>query len=653
MSQTIADGLQSIINAKTDIDGAVEAKGGIVTKGLENSADDIMTIPNGEGPSYRSAVLWDYTTDNDGTIPYEPFIGTLHDSINNYDAIQIEMVSYRDDLDTSDWNATMFSPIIPVYVLNNSLKNNYFNHTSFETRSTNWYIKDTTIQKVVTNLSDTNGLVRLYGIKFYGGGGTVADEDALIELVDSGAKNLSEWAGGTTETDDSFVVQNEPITLKQGTYVISFDTTADSGSCEVVFSDANDNVGSHTFDNISSSTLSSEITLTADAIKFNLFTTKAATITNFMICTKAAWGMSHEYQPYRPSYQELYEQTETNAGILSQTYNSADCNISIYLCQDNGVGNRSTYYIADQSKMQFVVRYFGRLVRYWKDGVDYQKFRWSSVGLIATNNSTKKDMLTLDIPEVTNETYVKIFHPTDDDPMDDPDGTFTWRKSSVNVGDVWYIRPHIEYTDLETGMEYTMYGAVYKVTVGTPCTIECDTLSCTELTAREQANENNISSVQEQANWNSNNGVKNLAPVSIVEKISSSTGFTVQTNCRLTAGSYIISFNYTTTSSASPSFFDSNGNLEKQLPPVNGSGHKRLPFTVTSQDDIAGYYFYTFAAAKFENIMICPALIKDDTFEPYAMSNAELTAREQANENNISLLQEQVGYAISELEGVL
>ena len=144
-----------------------------------------------------------------------------------------------------------------------------------------------------------------------------ADEDALIELVDSGAKNLSEWAGGTTETDDSFVVQNEPITLKQGTYVISFDTTADSGSCEVVFYDENDNVGSHTFDNISSSKLSSEITLTADAIKFNLFTTKAATITNFMICTKAAWGISHEYQTYRPSYQELYEQTETNENTIS------------------------------------------------------------------------------------------------------------------------------------------------------------------------------------------------------------------------------------------------------------------------------------------------------------------------------------------------
>ena len=44
--QTIADGLQRIINAKTDIDGAIETKGGTVTKGLQNSDDDIMTITN-------------------------------------------------------------------------------------------------------------------------------------------------------------------------------------------------------------------------------------------------------------------------------------------------------------------------------------------------------------------------------------------------------------------------------------------------------------------------------------------------------------------------------------------------------------------------------------------------------------------------------
>jgi hypothetical protein len=44
---TIADRLERMIVAKEDIDTAVTEKGGIVTKGLENSDDDIASIPNG------------------------------------------------------------------------------------------------------------------------------------------------------------------------------------------------------------------------------------------------------------------------------------------------------------------------------------------------------------------------------------------------------------------------------------------------------------------------------------------------------------------------------------------------------------------------------------------------------------------------------
>ena len=121
---------------------------------------------SGGGGNYSITVLWDYTTDNSGTIPYEPFTGTLHDNINNYDAIQLEVVSSSGDLSSGGWDSTMFSAIMPVYVLNNSFKNNYFNYTSYETRSSRWYIKDTTVQKTTTNIGGTNGLVRVYGIKF-------------------------------------------------------------------------------------------------------------------------------------------------------------------------------------------------------------------------------------------------------------------------------------------------------------------------------------------------------------------------------------------------------------------------------------------------------------------------------------------------------
>lgn len=49
MSQTIADGLSHIIDAKTNIDNTITAKGGVVSKGLINTPTDIATIPSGGG----------------------------------------------------------------------------------------------------------------------------------------------------------------------------------------------------------------------------------------------------------------------------------------------------------------------------------------------------------------------------------------------------------------------------------------------------------------------------------------------------------------------------------------------------------------------------------------------------------------------------
>jgi hypothetical protein len=122
----------------------------------------------GGGGNFTVDILWDYVTDNSGTIPYQhPFTKTLRDNINNYDAIQIECISSSNDTSDPSWNATSFSPIIPVYEINNSFKNNYFNWTSYDNRASAWYIKDTTIKKIANNSgNNTNGLVRVYGIRY-------------------------------------------------------------------------------------------------------------------------------------------------------------------------------------------------------------------------------------------------------------------------------------------------------------------------------------------------------------------------------------------------------------------------------------------------------------------------------------------------------
>ena len=41
--------------------------------------------------------------------------------------------------------------------------------------------------------------------------------------------------------------------------------------------------------------------------------------------------------------------------------------------------------------------------------------------------------------------------------------TYTWTKTSVNPGDVWYVRAYVIYTDAE-GAEHTVYGDLFQFT---------------------------------------------------------------------------------------------------------------------------------------------------------------------------------------------
>lgn len=132
-----------------------------------------------------------------------------------------------------------------------------------------------------------------------------ADRAALIEIVDSGAKNLSNWYTGTAAADSTTIATAIPITYRSGDFVFSYNTSLTTGSITIGFRDANNTlVGSVQVDN---STKVKVAAIPSGAAKFNVFASKAGTYSNFMICSKAAWDISHEFQPYRPSYQELYE----------------------------------------------------------------------------------------------------------------------------------------------------------------------------------------------------------------------------------------------------------------------------------------------------------------------------------------------------------
>ena len=132
------------------------------------------------GGGSRSGVthteLWNYSVENAGTIKYGTTQDyTLRDNINNYDFILIENMSHSSDDTNTSWQATNHF-IFSVEELNSNKYNNYINFTSYDMRSSRFYIKDTTYKCTTANQGSTNGLVRLVGLKI---ASSIAVDDKL------------------------------------------------------------------------------------------------------------------------------------------------------------------------------------------------------------------------------------------------------------------------------------------------------------------------------------------------------------------------------------------------------------------------------------------------------------------------------------------
>ena len=127
------------------------------------------------------------------------------------------------------------------------------------------------------------------------------DRAALIEIVDSGAKNLSQWNAGT---GSGTIGSRVPISTNGGNFMVSFRSSASTGYITLGLKDANDETVAAVQIN-NSGTKIQEVEIPSNVVYFNVVSSVNAEYSNFMICTKAAWDISHAFQPYRPSYQEL------------------------------------------------------------------------------------------------------------------------------------------------------------------------------------------------------------------------------------------------------------------------------------------------------------------------------------------------------------
>lgn len=147
--------------------------------------------------------------------------------------------------------------------------------------------------------------------------------------------------------------------------------------------------------------------------------------------------------------------------------------------------------------------------------------------------------------------------------------------------------------------------------------------------AQITTNKNNISSVQEQANWNTNNGVKNICPYN---SGSTSGDGTVWNNLPIdiAAGTYSLSFSTDSTNSALV-LLAADG-LTEIFRKTYSTTTVNDTFTISTA--VKYIRLYIGVSKTVSNFMIHS--FGDDTFVPYAPSNAELYAMIQALQTQLS-----------------
>ena len=120
-----------------------------------------------------------------------------------------------------------------------------------------------------------------------------------------GAKNLTTITGGTTEVASRYIINNQPLTLTAGEYVISFKTSATTGANAVsLYNNNNQPIGTATIIN-GTGTVYGNISIAEESAIIFVFATVPETITEFMICTKTDWEKSPVYAPYAMSNVDL------------------------------------------------------------------------------------------------------------------------------------------------------------------------------------------------------------------------------------------------------------------------------------------------------------------------------------------------------------
>ena len=130
-----------------------------------------------------------------------------------------------------------------------------------------------------------------------------AIEAEIVAAEKAGAKNFCPY-NTLTASSAGTIINDQPISLPAGTYILTFKHTATAGSTAFRFSYNGTSVQSFTVNNTDTGSKIREFTLDSEVNQFRVYTAVANTYTEVMIRQA---GASAGYQPYAPTNRELYE----------------------------------------------------------------------------------------------------------------------------------------------------------------------------------------------------------------------------------------------------------------------------------------------------------------------------------------------------------
>lgn len=143
------------------------------------------------------------------------------------------------------------------------------------------------------------------------------DRASLAEVVDSGAKNKIDIADVTT-TGSSFVLDHVAISLSAGSHVFSYTSNqSTSGDIELILRNGTTVLADHTVTS-KSGRIEIPFTLASAADNITLYSVRAGTYSDFMICTLAAWKVSQKFVPYRYDPYTTVWQNLANATLYAR-----------------------------------------------------------------------------------------------------------------------------------------------------------------------------------------------------------------------------------------------------------------------------------------------------------------------------------------------